>query len=175
MLVHSSLSKITLSLTVNRTFSQVAKHPLVASQFFQVGPRSINANKPISKLFNTTFSQIEKLEALLQEKSQRLLKKFRLEDLTKELSRASQQKKEIKQYLQAYGSLMEAIQKSRIENQQTYNIIGWYNMLPLKRTLIEKMFTCKPEELPPIIQSLSWMNSEQDSIEQYFQSKEDYR
>ena len=65
MLVHSSLSKITLSLTVNRTFSQVAKHPLVASQFFQVGPRSINANKPISKLFNTTFSQIEKLEALL--------------------------------------------------------------------------------------------------------------
>lgn len=64
MLVHSLLSKVTLNFTMNRAFSQVAKHPLVGSQFFQVGPRSNNSNKPISKLFNTTFSQIEKLEAL---------------------------------------------------------------------------------------------------------------
>jgi len=61
MLVHTLLSKITLKLTVNRTFSQVTKHPLVASQFLQVGRRNINANKPISKLFNTTFNRIEKL------------------------------------------------------------------------------------------------------------------
>jgi hypothetical protein len=46
---------------IGRAFSQVAKHPLVGSQFFQVGPRSNNSNKPISKLFNTTFNQIEKL------------------------------------------------------------------------------------------------------------------
>jgi hypothetical protein len=65
MLVRSLLSKLTLNFTFSCAFSQVAKHPLVASQFFQVGPRSINANKPMSKLFNTTFSQIEKLEALL--------------------------------------------------------------------------------------------------------------
>lgn len=89
MLVHSLFSKLTLNLTIRHTFSQVAKHPLVGSQFFQVGPRNNNSNKPISKLFNTTLSQIDKLEALLQEKSQRLLIKFRQDELTKELSRSS--------------------------------------------------------------------------------------
>lgn len=62
------------------------------------------------------------------------------------------------EYLKRYTDLSEALRASPLNSEWIYKVLGWYNVLPLYKPLVERLLLSSGEETQCLLQALSWMS-----------------
>lgn len=63
----------------------------------------------------------------------------------------------LEEYLRRYSALSEVFRGCRLNSEWVYKAVGWYNVLPLYKPLVERLLISSGEETQCLLQALSWM------------------
>jgi hypothetical protein len=63
----------------------------------------------------------------------------------------------LEEYLRRYAALSEVFRGCPLNSEWVYKAVGWYNVLPLYKPLVERLLLSSGEETQCLLQALSWM------------------
>lgn len=83
----------------------------------------------------------------------------RLEPLRTQVRGTGDEGAALEAYVDVYKTLQKAVSSCEINNEWVYNIISWYNLTPLYRTLFERLLRATKEELIYLVRALHAMKA----------------